>query len=111
MSMTSNRGDEVREAYKTGRYTQAELARRFQVSPQAIHKTVSRLTERALPLPPTTVPTYLWPEQRHLIPKRCTHCVNGWIYTDPPTAAYPVGSVTCLICSREHAQLKMGAGR
>lgn len=53
-------------------------------------------------------PTILWPDQRHLVPRRCWHCGanRANFETNEPYGTVKRGEITCWVCSRLQVNLK-----
>lgn len=58
--------------------------------------------------PRNTVPTLLWPDHAHLIPKRCPreHCWSADIRVEEPVGARILGEAVCGMCTQVLVHLK-----
>ena len=95
-----------------GTYCSRDCARIGNLQPVSVTHAVG-LPNKPRPVPEghTPLPSFWWPSERHLTPKRCGHCGATLLLGDTPTAAYPSTFPTCISCSREACELKYDGTR
>ena len=94
-----------------GTYCSRDCARIGNLQPVSVSRAVG-LQTAPRPIPErTSLPSFWWPSERHMTPKRCGHCGATLLLGDTPTASYPSTFPTCYSCSREACELKYDGTR